>query len=224
MGQGAGRSVNPGAQQLVVHVLGLDGAEADPLDRRLVQDPPDEPGEGQGTRDMRPAGAALRPAPVVGADVDPGQHDLAVARGERAVDVGQDHLGRQAPLRPPGPRDDAVGAVEGAAVLDLDEGTGPLDRRAVVRSAVESRACHGLDPRQGWQGSLERRMRAVSVVAMVVDLQQHLQLGQERGLVLVGDQAGGGVDGGEHLRVHLDRAARHDDLCVGVRPSGAADG
>ena len=85
MRQRPGSAVGPGREQLVVDMLGLDGAQADPLDRRLVQDPPDEPGEGQGARDMRPAGAALRPAPVVGADVDPGQDNLAVARRERTV-------------------------------------------------------------------------------------------------------------------------------------------
>ena len=42
------RAVDPGREQLVVDVLRLDRAEADPLDVGLGQDPPDEAGQRQG--------------------------------------------------------------------------------------------------------------------------------------------------------------------------------
>ena len=41
------RAVGPDPEQLVVDVLRLDRREAEPLDRRLVEDPADEPGERQ---------------------------------------------------------------------------------------------------------------------------------------------------------------------------------
>ena len=80
-------AVDPRREQLVVDVLRLDGAEADPLHGRLGEDPPHEPGERQRARGVRAARAPLRPAAVVRADVDPRQHDLAVAGGERPAHV-----------------------------------------------------------------------------------------------------------------------------------------
>ena len=84
-----------------------------------------------------------------------------MAGGERAAHVGEDDLGRERPLGAAGPRDDAVGAVERAAVLDLDERPGPLDRGAVVGDAVDRRADDGLDARERRQGGVERRVRRV---------------------------------------------------------------
>ena len=53
------------------------------------------------------------------------------------TDVDEDLLRRQRSLGAAGARDDAVGAEERAAVLHLDEGSGPLDGRAVVRDTVD---------------------------------------------------------------------------------------
>ena len=93
------RAVGPGPEQLVVDVLGLDRGEAEPLDRGLVEDPPDEAGQRQRGSRVRAAEAALRPAAVVRPDVDPGQDDLAMTRAERAPDVLQHGLRGEAPLR-----------------------------------------------------------------------------------------------------------------------------
>ena len=147
------RAVDPGREQLVVDVLRLDRAEADPLDGRLVEDPPDE---------ARPAsarsGVCAPRAPR--SDQPPSYVPMLIpvrtisrwpAR-ERAADVREHDLRGEAPLRAAGPRDDAVRAEERAAVLDLDERPGPLDRRAVVGDAVTARRDR-LDARQ-------RRQRA----------------------------------------------------------------
>ena len=79
------RAVGPDAEQLVVDVLRLDRRDPDPLDLGLVEDPPDEAGERQRGPAVGAAEAALRPAAVVGPDVDPGQDDLAMAGRERRV-------------------------------------------------------------------------------------------------------------------------------------------
>ena len=94
--QGPRRPVDPDAEQLVVDVLGLDRGEPDPLDVRLVEDPPDEPGERQRRPPVGAPEPALGPAAVVGPDVDPGQDDLAVAGRERSPDVAEHDLRGQA--------------------------------------------------------------------------------------------------------------------------------
>ena len=136
--QRARGALHPGRQEGVVHVLGLDGAEPDPLHGGLGQDPSHEAGQRQGCTNVRSAGSSLGPAAVVGADVDPGQHDLPVSGGEGPAHVRQHDVRRQRPLLASGPRDDAVRAVEGAAVLDLDEGPGALDRDPAVGDAVDA--------------------------------------------------------------------------------------
>ena len=225
MGQRARRAVDPGQEQVVVQVLGLDGAEADPLHGRLGQDPPDQAGQGQGAPDVRAAGARLGPAAIVGADVDPGQHDLPVAGGQCPPHVGQHDAGRERPLVAAGARDDAVGAVERTAVLDLDEGPGALDRRAVIGDAVDVAGRDSLDARQRGQRGIERGVRTgFAVLAAAADPQQRAELREERGLVLVPHQARRAVHDRERRRVHLDRAARHDDLRGGVRATGAPHG
>ena len=103
----------------------------------LDEDPAHEAREGEGGSRVRAAMAALRPAAVVGPDVDPGEDDLAMARAEGPPDVREHRVRRQRPLGAAGLRDDAVGAVERAAVLDLDEGPRALDRRAVVGDPVD---------------------------------------------------------------------------------------
>ena len=126
--------------------------------------------------------------------------------------------GAQRPLGAAGLRDDAVRAVERAAVLDLDERSRPLDRRAVVGDPVD-RGRHARERRQR-----RRRHRARARGARARDRQQRLELGEERGLALVADQARVGVDPGERLGPDLDRTAGDDDLGVGVGAARAADG
>ena len=144
------RAIDPGAaSSVVVDVLRLDRAEADPLDVGLVEDPADEPGERQ-----RAPACASRAAPRSDQPPSyvpmlmPGEDDLAVAGGERAAHVREHGLRREAPLGAAGPRDDAVRAEERAAVLDLHERPGPLHRGAVVGDAVDGVAATSVDARQ----------------------------------------------------------------------------
>ncbi len=218
MRQRARRALDPGREQVVVDVLGLDRAQPDPLDVRLGEDPAHEAREGEGGSRVRAAMAALRPAAVVGPDVDPGEDDLAVARDQGPPDVRQHRVRRQRPLGAAGLRDDAVGAVERAAVLDLDEGSRALDRRAIVGDPVD-RGCHARQRRQR-----PGRRLARAWVPVPVDRQQRLELGEERGLALVADQSRVGVDPGERLGPDLDRTAGDDDLGIGVGAARAADG
>ena len=191
------RAVGPDAEQLVVDVLRLDRREAHPLDRRLVEDPPDEAGKRQGRSGVGAAEAALRPAAVVRPDVDPGQDDLAMARAERASDVEQHGLRGEAPLRAARRRDDAVGAEERAAVLDLHERPRPLDRGAAVGDPLD------LDARQGWQ-----RPRDARVTAPWRRADQPLDLLEQRVLRPVVDEPRGGIRGGERLAARPARSSR----------------
>ena len=127
----------------------------------------------------------------------------------------EDRLGRERPLGAAGPRDDAVGAEERAAVLDLDERPGALDGRAIVGDAVDRSRRRaptpdsvGSGPRASWPSRAEQR----------------LELGEERGLAVVADQARVGVDRRERLGPDLDGAARDDDLGARVRPARPANG
>jgi len=147
VGQHPRRAVGPCREQLLVDVLRLDRAQAHPfpgVSARIRRSSP-----ARGTRDRtwlpRPP---LRPATVIGPDVDAGEHDLAMPRGQRAAHVREHHAWLEAPLRAAGPRDDAVRAVERAAVLDLDEGPGPLHRGPVVGDAVDA-ARGGADDASG---------------------------------------------------------------------------
>ena len=212
VGHRARRAVDPGPEQLVVDVLGLDRREAQPLDRGLVEDPPDEAGQRQRGARVGAAEAALGPAAVVRPDVDPGQDDLAMTRAERAPDVLQHGLRGEAPLRAAGGRDDAVGAEERAAVLDLHEGPGPLDRRPLVGDALD------LDARQRGERPRDARVTAPCRT------DQPLDLLEQRVLRAVVDQPRVRIRGRERVPPDLHGAARDDDLRVRVRAAGAPDG
>ena len=73
---------------------------------------------------------------------------------ERPPDVGEDDLRGEAPLRAASRRDDAVRAEERAAVLDLDERPGPLDRCPLVGDPLD------LDAGQGRQRPADERRPA----------------------------------------------------------------
>ena len=75
-------------------------------------------------------------------------------RAQRASDVGQHDLRGEAALRSASRRDDAVRAEERAAVLDLDEGTRPLDRRPLVDDAFD------LDARERGERPRDARVTA----------------------------------------------------------------
>ena len=209
------RAVDPRREQLVVDVLGLDGAEAEALDGRLGQDPPDEAGERERRAGVGAARTPLRPAAVVGADVDPGQDDLAMTGGDRAAHVGKHGLRRERALGAAGRRDDAVRAVERAAVLDLDERARPLDRRAIVRDPVDRRSDH-VHARERGERPGHRRV--------AVGREQRLELGEERGLRVVADQPRPVVDPRERLRPDLDGAAGDDDRGIAVGAPGPPHG
>src|SRR5207253_5603479 len=62
---------------------------------------------------------------AVSAEKNPGEDDLEVPRGDEPAGLLDGVVHRLAPERRPQPRDDAVGAVRVAAVLDLEEGALP---------------------------------------------------------------------------------------------------
>ena len=133
----ARRAVGPDPEQLVVDVLRLDRRQSQPFDARLVEETANKASQRQCRAGVRAAEPPLRPAAVVGPDVDPGQDDLAMARAQRASHVRDHRLRGEAPLRPTSLRNDAVGAEERAAVLDLDERARPLDRGPPVGDSLD---------------------------------------------------------------------------------------
>ncbi len=213
--QGARRAVDPRREQLVVDVLGLDGAEPQALDGRLGEDAADQAGERERRACVGAARSPLRPAAVVGADVDPRQDDLAVTGGDRPADVGEDGLRRERALGAAGRGDDAVRAVERAAVLDLDERARPFDRRAIVGDSVDRRSDH-VHARERGERPAHR--------GVAIGREQRLELGEEGGLRVVADQSRPFVDPRERLRPDLDGAARDDNRGIAVGASGATHG
>ena len=135
-----------------------------------------------------------------------------MAGRERPPDVGEDGLGRERALRAAGSRDDAVRAVERAAVLHLDVGPRPIDPVAAVGDAVERRARAAA----GDHDAGERRQRPVErpvdrLEPVLRQPEEPLDLGEQPVLVLVGDEASRRIDGGERRPADLDRAAGGDD-------------
>ena len=192
----------------------------DPLDRRLVEDPPDEARQRERGSRVRAAVAALRPAAVVGPDVDPGQDDLAMA-GARAPAARPRARppGARRPLGAAGRRDDAVGAEERAAVLDLDERPGPLDRRAVVGDPVD-RGRHARQRRQRRGRTVARAVAAgrPSIASSASSSARSASFARCRRAARRRRSAANAS------RPDLDRAARDDDLRIGVGSARAAHG
>ena len=139
-----------------------------------------------------------------------------MARAQRAPHVLEHRRRGEAPLGATRRRDDAIGAEERAAVLDLDERASSLDRRAAVVDALD------LDTRQGRQRAIHAGSRTTRDGAGVPD--QPLELRDEAVLAAVVDEAGGRIGLLEGRPADLDRATGHDDLGVRVQPPGAADG
>ena len=139
----AGTRRQPGIEQVVVHVLRLDRREPDSLHVGFGEDAPHEPGERQRAARVRAARSRVGPATVVRTDVDPGQDDLAVTGADRAAHVGEHVVGGDRAFGAACPRDDAVRAVERAAVLHLHERTGPVDPGPPVRSPRDLDAGEG---------------------------------------------------------------------------------
>ena len=135
-------------------------------------------------RRVRSAGAALRPAAVIGADVDPGEDDLPVTDGDARGARPRARPRARSPLGAAGQGNDAVGAVERAAVLDLDERPGRSTTRGRRRCPRSS-----LRPRPRPRGSERASHRARRPVGIGARAQERLELGQERGLRLVGHEA-----------------------------------
>ena len=97
----------------------FDRAQPETLDRAVLGATPDNPLQ------VRRGGKVA----AVGAEVDPGEHDLAIPACGQGRDPGLHLPGREAPARPPGVGDDAVGTEGVAPVLDLQEGAGVLRKR-----------------------------------------------------------------------------------------------
>src|SRR6476660_2880173 len=96
--------------ELLVDVVDLDRREAAPLEARRCAGLAHEPRQAV-------AGGA------VAAEVDAGEHDLAMTLHDAAADLAEDRLGRAAPRFSAHERNDAEAARERASVLNLDEGT-----------------------------------------------------------------------------------------------------
>src|ERR1051325_2529862 len=78
---------------------------------RLCGDPPDEPREVDGRRQVVP----------VAAEMHPGEDDLLEPDRSEALDLREDRARRKAPARPARHRDDAEGAEEVAPLLHFQE-------------------------------------------------------------------------------------------------------
>ena len=138
-------------------------------------------------------------------------------RANRASDVVQHRRRGETSLGPAGRRDDAVRAEERAAVLDLDEGARPLDRRATIVDALD------LDSGQRRQRAPDHRLApAVSCQPAVPD--EPLELRGKPVLVAVVDETSHRIGFLESLPADLDRAAGDDDLGARVRPTCPTDG
>ena len=121
---GDGRRLAQRGDERVVDVVDLDRGEAEPIEAR------------------RRAGLAHEPRQVVArftvaeaAEVDPGQHDLAVALLDAAADLAQHGGGGTAARGAANERDHAEAARERAAVLDPDEGADAFEPRVGLNAA-----------------------------------------------------------------------------------------
>ena len=175
---------------------------------------------------VRTAGSPLGPAAVVRADVDPGQHDLAVAGGERAADVGED--------RRPGARLRSAPRARGMMqYVQWNEQPSCTLTKARVRStearssAMPSMGLAASTPESvgqrrqssgSWARASRRRRRRRPPSASSPS-----SSARNAAFVVVVHQARPRVDARVRPRVHLHRAAGHDDAGVGVRAAGAAD-
>ena len=114
-------------------VVDLDRREAKALeafDRAYL---PDQPGQREPCFTIAEA-----------AEVDAGEHDLAVALCDATADLSQDCVRRAAARPAADERDDTEGAREGAAVLDLDEGTDAVETVLGLHAADRADvACDG---------------------------------------------------------------------------------
>ena len=144
-----------------------------------------------------------------------------MAGRQRPVDVGQNSVRGNGQRGTPGPGDDAIGAVERAAVLDLDEGARSVDGgpsfevvldRALVRLKGAARArLDRLDPRQ------RRQLAAVRC-----DYQGR-QFGQQPAFGFVVEEPRGRIRGCQRLGIDRDRAAGDEHLRVRAGPAGPAN-
>ena len=216
VGQAAPAGTDPDVEQLVGDVLRLDAAEPDPLDLRLGEDAPHQARQRQA-------------AAVVRAGVDAGQHDLAVGGRRRAPHL-RDHLvGCYRSLGAASPGNDAVGAMERAAVLDLHEGARSIDVGPTVEGVLD-RILVGLGLERPAQARLERRFdrqldpRKRRHRPAVREPEQACQLGHQAALRFVVIQAGQRIGRGQRPRIDRDGAAGDEDPSVGASPPGASHG
>ncbi len=122
-----GRCVAQGVDERVVHVVDLDRREAEPL----------EPGCRAGLAHEPRQVVAGRPV-AVAAEVDAGEHDLAMPLIHAAGDLGEYRVRTAAARRAADERDHAEVAREAATVLHLDERAHPVEAR--VRLDATDRA------------------------------------------------------------------------------------
>ena len=119
-----GRRLAQRGDELVVDVVDLDRGEAQPLEPRR---------RARLAHEARQAVAGR--AVAVAAEVDPGEHDLAVALLDAAPDLGEHGVGAAAARGAAHERDHAEGAREAAAVLHLDERAHAVEPRVGLDAA-----------------------------------------------------------------------------------------
>ena len=110
------RRLAHGLDQVDRDVIDLDRGEAEPREALDLARRPDQPRQ-------RQPGAAIAET----AEIDAGEHDLSVALGDPSPDLCEDCSRRAASRRAADEGDDAEGARERAAVLDLDEGADAVE-------------------------------------------------------------------------------------------------
>ena len=128
-----------------------------------------------------------------------------MARARARADVGEHASPGRGSLRAARRRDDAVRAEERAAVLDLDERPGPLDRRPAVGDALD------LDARTASAAPARRARHRAGRAASRRRPDQPLELLEQRVLRAVVDEPRRRVGRRERLPADLDRAAGDDD-------------
>ena len=203
------------------HDARLQGTEADPLDSGDFPDPVHEiQKKASGFDGVEPDRVRLRvPLKAVGADMDPGEHDLPDALLCDLLHFPDDFAGPSAPDPAPGIGDYAVGAELIAPVLDFDKGACVAGRFELhvlvfgpVREVGQGPSAQGA-PREIVAGGL-------SLFELQKELVEKLR---DPGLVVVSDREVDGLVRPDPLRVRLHVAAHGDDHRVRIRLFGLVD-
>ena len=177
--------------ELASHVHRLDGADAEAAGRLACAV------QIGGSRQKAAAKVGqIRPAVVVRAQVDAGEHNLTDAGFSEGHRLGHHLVGRSARRAAAGHVHDAVGARVVAAVLHLD-----ADARAAIGGRCRER--------------FRRFARSCAAHFQLAEIEIRACLGYNNDAI---------IHSGEDLRRELARASRDDDACTAVGRQGMAHG